>query len=146
MRLVSTHLEDSCRFYKLWNDSLKAPFVFLFPDAVTCAFETKALHLSAVLFASILVDICCWSHCTKASDIVVSEFTSIDRTQNDPVSFRRLILQHDQTYQIRVLAISRLTGLCRLMGIYVWDENLAAVLAVATFTPPMSGSGDVVHK
>jgi len=31
------------------------------------------------------------------------------------------------------------------MGIYVWDENLAAVLTVATFTPPVSGSGDVVH-
>lgn len=82
----------------------------------------------------------------KSSDIVDSELISIDRSLNEPMSFfLRLILLLDQTYQIRVLPISCLTGLCRLMGIYVWDENLAAVLTVATFTPPVSGSGDVVH-
>lgn len=53
--------------------------------------------------------------------------------------FSRPIFEIDQRYQTRVLAISPLTGLCRLMGIYVWDENLAAVLAVATFTPQCQG-------
>ena len=130
---------------------MKAPFVFLFPDAVTCASETQtgdtnpASERSFVRKPSyerlILVTMQ-----KKSSDLVDSELISIDRSLNEPVSsFLRLILLLDQTYQIRVLPISCLTGLCRLMGIYVWDENLAAVLAVATFTPPVSGSGDVVH-
>lgn len=72
----------------------------------------------------------------------VSSFSSIS-TSRYKQCFLRLIFQHDQAYQTRVLPISSLTGLCRLMRIYVWDENLAAVLAVAKFTPPVSDTSEV---
>lgn len=92
MRLVSTHLEGSCRFfYKLWNDTLKAAFVFLFPDAVTCASETKTPAKTRIRaqFRSqgVLWTFAFGLSAKKPSNIVVSELISIVRSLNEPVSF-----------------------------------------------------------